>query len=102
MPNMTLNANNGDYAKVWANVPATVAAGASLVVDARGMNILTVITGATSTATIARVDSDGASADTGDTAANTSVTTATRTSVAVHWPFYRITAATATVRVACV
>lgn len=102
MPNLTLNSNNGDFAKVWANVPATIAAGASLVVDARGMNILSVITGATSTATIARVDSDGAVADSADAAANTSVTAATKTSVAVDWPFYRITAATASVRVACV
>ena len=102
MPNLTANGNNSIDAKVFANLPKVLAAGASTVVDARGMTILTVITGATSTATVSRVDSDAAVSDAAETAGNASVSTATKLSVTVDHPFYRITAATASVRVACV
>lgn len=102
MPNLTLHNNNTADAKLWANVPKVLAAGSSTVVDARGMSQLTVSTGATSTPTVSRVHSDTACADAAETAGNASVSTATRLSITVDHPFFWITAATASVRVACV
>lgn len=101
MPNLTQFPPNDYLVKQFGNITATVAAGASLVVDARGMQVISVIT-AGGTANVSRVDTDTAGADSGDTAANQSVSTATKLSITVDWPFYRITATTASCRVACV
>ena len=93
---------NTSDVKTFGNIVAVVGAGTSRVIDARGMNVLTVISCASSTATVSRVDSDTAVADAAESAGNQSVSTATKLSITVDHPFYRITAATASVRVACV
>jgi hypothetical protein len=87
--------------KLFATLPLVVASGGAAVVDARGMRQLTIITGA-GTATLSRVDSEGAAADAPEVAGNATVATGTRLVVAVDWPFYRITAAGGDARVACV
>ena len=102
MPNLVNFPPNDTLVKQFGNIVAVVGAGTSRVVDARGMNQLTVITGAASSATVSRVDVDTAGADSGDTAANVSVSTAARLSVTVDWGFYRVTASGGSVRVACV
>lgn len=102
MPTLTPAGRNDQDAKMWTNVVQSVPAGQFFVVDARGMTTLTVITTATGTATISRVDSDTAGADSADTAGNATCATGTRTTVVVDWPFYRIGAATTACRVACV
>jgi hypothetical protein len=102
MPSAVLGGFSDSFVKTFGNQVIVVGSGTSFVLDARGMSIVTVITGAASTATVSRVDSDGAVADSGDVAANQSVAIATRLNITVDWPFYRVTAATGSVRLACV
>lgn len=101
MPNLVNFPPNNFENKMWANIAVSVAPGGSVVVDARGMTVLSVLTGG-GTATLSRVDSDTAAGDAAETAGNASVAATTKLSVTVDWPFYRITAATAACRVACV
>ena len=101
MPNLVNYPPNTTDVKTFANIVAVVGAGASRVMDARGMNTISVITGG-GTATVSRVDSDTAGADAAETAGNQSVAATTKLTIAVDWAFYRITATTATCRVSCV
>lgn len=103
MPQTVPYGSNDKDVKTFGNVVGTLATGSADVIDARGMTIVTIITAAASTATISRVDSLGAVADSADAAGNASVAVATKLSVAVDWPFYRIAAGgTGSIRFACV
>lgn len=85
--------------KVYAHSALSIGSGASGVIDTRGMTALTVVTSAASSATISRVDSATAGSNSGDTAANHTVTPGSRSVLTVDWPFFRITASGGSVRV---
>ena len=85
--------------KVFGATPRTLTSGTSIVLDARGMTTLTVVTPAGVTATVSRVDSLSAVADSTDTAANVTVPAATKQIITVDWSFFRVTANGGTVRV---
>ena len=85
--------------RTFAHLPRTIASGDSVVIDTRGLSTLTVITSAASSAIVSRVDSNGAIADSSDTAANQSVASATRAAIPIAWPHHRITATGGSVRV---
>jgi hypothetical protein len=65
--------------------------GAAVVVNARGFASLTIITGSGCTATISRVDSESAGANTGG-ASDQTVAATTKSVITVDWPFYRLSA----------
>lgn len=103
MPNLVNYPPNTIEAKTFGNIVKVLASGQSTVVDARGMNILSITTEAASTATYSRVLTATAVADATATAQNGTVLTATRLSIAVDFPFIRITAGgTGNINVACV
>lgn len=103
MPNLVNYPPNTVDVKTFGNIVKVLAAGQATVVDARGMSILSIDTEAASTATYSRVLTDTASADSTATAQNGTVAIATKLSIAVDFPFYRITAGgTGNVNVACV
>ena len=76
-------------------------AGAALF-DARAMVRITIITAAGATATVSRVDTDGASAHTTGSENQFTVAANTHRAEDVSWPFYRISVAGGTCRVAMV
>ena len=102
MPMLVTGGSTDVNGKLFGGLVSTVLVATPVVVDARGMSFLTVVTGATGTATISRVNTDTAIADSALAHANVACGVASRTVVAVDWPFYRITAAVLSCDVACV
>ncbi len=96
---MTIPADFTIEQRSYAHSPRTLTAGTSIVLDLRGVGAITIITSAGATATISRVNSAAAVADSTDTAANQSFSANTRTKVGVDWPYFRVTAAGGSVRV---
>lgn len=79
-----------------------LADGEAVTLDARGARNITVITAVGATATFSRVDSPGATAHTTGSENQSSVVANTRTVTAVDWPFYRVSVAGGSCRVAVV
>jgi hypothetical protein len=87
---------------VTTSGPVTIAAGEARIFDVRRAVRITVISGTGATATVSRVDSPGASAHTTGTENQFTVAATTKTATDVDWPFYRVSAAGGSVRVAVV
>lgn len=68
--------------------------------DARALKNITVITDAGCTATVSRVDTANANAHTAGATNQFTVAPTTRTVTPLDWPFYRVSAAGGTCRVA--
>lgn len=79
-----------------------LASGAAVVIDARGMKYITVITGSGATATVSRVDTPTASAHTTGTENSFTVAATTKTATAVDWPFWRVSVASGPCRIGLV
>jgi hypothetical protein len=77
--------------KIFGVLPQPLVSGSAVVVDARGEATLTIITGAGCTATISRVDTDAAVANT--TVGDFTVAASTLSQTPVDWAYYRISAA---------
>jgi hypothetical protein len=92
--------DSGQIQKVFGAAVVALAASGAVVVDARGMSSLTVITAAGATATVSRVDSATAGAHTSGAENSFTVAASTRTVTAVDWPFYRVSVAGGAARVA--
>ncbi len=84
---------------VFGTTTRTLTTGTSIVLDARGMSTLTVITSAGASATVSRVDTLSAAADSTDAAANFTVPAATKQQISVDWTFFRVTANGGPVRI---
>lgn len=78
--------------------PRVLGDGEAYVIDARALRQLTVITGAGCTATVSRVDTPDAGAHTTGAENAFTVAATTKTTTAVDWPFYRISAAGGSLR----
>ena len=79
--------------------PQPLAAGGAMVVDARGCVSLCIIAGTGATVTYSRVDSMDATVHDGET---DTVAATTRETVPVDWPFFRVSVADGSARVAVV
>lgn len=88
------------FSRVFRQKVYSLAAGEAVVIDARGLSTITVITGAGATATVSRVDDDGASAHTTGTENQFTVAATTRTATTIDWPFFRVSVSGGSCRVA--
>ena len=92
--------DSGQVQKVFGSQVAELAEDEQFVFDARGMAVLTVITGTGATATVSRVDDDEAEEHTTGTENAFTVAAETRTVTQVDWPFYLVSVADGSCRVA--
>lgn len=94
--------DSGQVQKVFGNHVIGIGDGEAEVIDTRGLAKLTIITDGAATATYSRVDSKDASAHTAGSNNGATVSPDSALSIDVDWPFFRVSSAGGSIRVASV